>query len=46
MVVRSLSPRLVLRYGNAAVGIENTAFGNATVANGDTVSPAVTLKAK
>ncbi|WP_416260238.1 P-type conjugative transfer protein VirB9 [Gibbsiella quercinecans] len=46
MVVRSLSPRLVLRYGNAVVGIENTAFGNATVANGDTVSPDVTLEAK
>lgn len=46
MVVRSLSPRLVLRYGNAVVGIENTAFGDATVANGDTVSPNVTLEAK
>ncbi|MCG8154955.1 P-type conjugative transfer protein VirB9 [Brenneria goodwinii] len=46
MVVRSLSPRLVLRYGNAVVGIENTAFGDATVANGDTVSPGVTLEAK
>ncbi|MFC3395097.1 P-type conjugative transfer protein VirB9 [Brenneria rubrifaciens] len=46
MVVRSLSPRLVLRYGNAVVGIENSAFGNATAANGDTVSPDVTLEAK
>lgn len=46
MVVRSLSPRLVLRYGNAVVGVENTAFGNATVANGDTVSPDVTLEAR
>ncbi|MEE3664748.1 P-type conjugative transfer protein VirB9 [Brenneria sp. g21c3] len=46
MVVRSLSPRLVLRYGNAVVGIENTAFGDVTVANGDTVSPDVTLEAK
>ncbi|NDL64331.1 P-type conjugative transfer protein VirB9 [Enterobacteriales bacterium SAP-6] len=46
MVVRMLSPRLVLRYGNAVVGIENAAYGQATVASGDTVSPAVTLEAK
>jgi len=46
MVVRTLSPRLVLRYGNAVVGIENAAYGQATVTNGDTVSPAVTLEAK
>ncbi|WP_413732948.1 P-type conjugative transfer protein VirB9 [Sodalis sp. RH20] len=46
MVVRTLSPRLVLRYGNAVVGIENAAYGQATVANGDTVSPAVTLEDK
>nr|NMN92904.1 type IV secretion system protein VirB9 [Brenneria salicis ATCC 15712 = DSM 30166]RBP60978.1 type IV secretion system protein VirB9 [Brenneria salicis ATCC 15712 = DSM 30166]RLM29755.1 P-type conjugative transfer protein VirB9 [Brenneria salicis ATCC 15712 = DSM 30166] len=46
MVVRALSPRLVLRYGNAVVGIENAAYGQATVASGDTVSPAVTLEAK
>jgi type IV secretion system protein VirB9 len=45
MVVRA-SPRLVLRYGNAVVGIENAAYGQATVTNGDTVSPAVTLEAK
>jgi type IV secretion system protein VirB9 len=37
---------LVLRYGNAVVGIENAAYGQATVASGDTVSPAVTLEAK
>ncbi|WP_410016813.1 P-type conjugative transfer protein VirB9 [Sodalis sp. C49] len=46
MVVRTLSPRLVLRYGNAVVGIENAAFGQATGAGSDTVSPAVTLEAK
>jgi len=46
MVVRALSPRLVLRYGNAVVGIENAAYGQSTVAGGDTVSPAVTLEAK
>jgi type IV secretion system protein VirB9 len=46
MAVRALSPRLVLRYGSAVVGIENTAFGQATVASGDTVSPTVTLEAR
>lgn len=46
MVVRALSPRLILRYGKAVVGIENTAFGKATVASGTTISPTVTLEAK
>lgn len=50
MVLRSLSPRFVLRYGNdkagQVVGIENAGFGKVTVANGDTVSPSVTLEAK
>ncbi|WJM84730.1 P-type conjugative transfer protein VirB9 [Dickeya chrysanthemi] len=46
MVVRAMSPHLVLRYGRAVVGIENTAFGNVAVSAGDTVSPAVTLEAK
>lgn len=46
MVIQALSPRLILRYGSAVVGIENTAFGQATVASGDTVSPAVTLEAR
>ena len=50
MVLRSLSPRFVLRYGNDAagqvVGIENTGFGKVTVANGDTVSSSVTLEAR
>ncbi|QOL14011.1 TrbG/VirB9 family P-type conjugative transfer protein [Dickeya dianthicola] len=46
MVVRAMSPHLVLRYGRAVVDIENTAFGNVAVSAGDTVSPAVTLEAK
>jgi type IV secretion system protein VirB9 len=50
MVLRSLSPRFVLRYGNdeggQVVGIENTGFGKVTIANGSTVSPSVTLEAK
>ncbi|CAG74519.1 putative conjugal transfer protein [Pectobacterium atrosepticum SCRI1043] len=46
MVVRALSPDLVLRYGTAVVGIENAAFGKLAVASGDTVSPHVTLEAK
>lgn len=46
MVLRLLSPHLVLRYGRAVVGIENMAFGQATVTSGDTVSPAVILEAK
>ena len=46
VVVRAMSPQLVLRYGSAVVGIENTSFGNATTGSGDTVSPVVTLEAK
>ncbi|WP_152643938.1 TrbG/VirB9 family P-type conjugative transfer protein [Raoultella terrigena] len=50
MVLRALSPCFVLRYGNDAagqvVGIENTGYGKITIANGDTVSPSVTLEAK
>lgn len=46
MVVRALSPRLVLRYGTYVVGIENTGFGSIPITNGDTVSPSVTLEAK
>ncbi|AHJ75589.1 P-type conjugative transfer protein VirB9 [Kosakonia sacchari] len=46
MVVRASSPLLVLRYGNAVVGIENAAFGKAIITSGDTISPAVTLEAK
>ncbi|MFI2896510.1 P-type conjugative transfer protein VirB9 [Klebsiella aerogenes] len=46
MIVRSLSPRFVLRYGDAVVGIENAGFGKVKIANGDTVSPSVTLETK
>jgi type IV secretion system protein VirB9 len=46
MVLRSLSPRVVLRYGSQVVGIENGSYGKVTVANGSTVSPDVTLEAK
>ena len=46
VVVRAISPHLVLRYGSAVVGIENISFGNVTVSSGDTVSPAVTLEAR
>lgn len=46
MVVRALSQRLVLRYGSAVVGIENTGFGNIPITNDDTVSPSVTLETK
>ncbi|WP_186004066.1 P-type conjugative transfer protein VirB9 [Yersinia intermedia] len=46
MVLHALSQRLVLRYGSAVVGIENTTFGNVAATSGDTVSPAVTLEAR
>ncbi|MFJ5417882.1 P-type conjugative transfer protein VirB9 [Pectobacterium carotovorum] len=46
IVVRAMSPQLVLRYGSAVVGIENMSFGNATVGSDDTVSSVVTLEAK
>ncbi|EHT8867386.1 TrbG/VirB9 family P-type conjugative transfer protein [Salmonella enterica] len=50
MVLRSLSPRFVLRYGNGAggqvVGIENSGFGKVTTDLGDTVSPSVKLEDK
>lgn len=46
MIIRTLTPRFVLRYGNAVVGIENTGFGKVQVANTETASPAVALEAK
>ena len=46
MVVHALSPRLILRYGDAVVGMVNQGFGLATVSNGSTVSPAVKLEDK
>lgn len=45
-VLRSLSPRFVLRYGSQVVGIENGSYGKVTVANGSTVSPDVKLESK
>ncbi|EDS0772141.1 P-type conjugative transfer protein VirB9, partial [Salmonella enterica] len=50
MVLRSLSPRFVLRYGNGTggqvVGIENSGFGKVTTDLGDTISPSVKLEDK
>lgn len=46
MVIPSLSRQLVLRYGDAVVGIVNQGFGKVTVRNGSTVSPAVILEEK
>lgn len=46
MIVRTLSPRFVLRYGNAVVGLENAGFGKVAVTNGDTVSSNVALELK
>lgn len=50
MVLRSLSPRFVLRYGNGkggeVVGIENGSFGKVSIANDSTVSPSVTVEDK
>ena len=46
MTVRTLTPRLVLRYGAAVVGIENTAYGKVIASSGDTVSSDVELEAK
>lgn len=46
MIVRALSPRFVLRYGDAVVGLENAGFGKVAVTNGDTVSSNVALELK
>lgn len=46
LTLRALSPQLVLRYGHAVVGIENSAFGKTPLNKGDTVSPDVELEAK
>lgn len=46
VMIVNVSHRIVLRYGNAVVGIENTAFGKSTVSNGSTVSPDVKLDIK
>jgi type IV secretion system protein VirB9 len=46
MVVHTLNPRLILRSGDAVVGIEDQGFGRVMASNGDTVSPAVELEKK
>lgn len=46
MVLPLISPKFVLRYGDAVVGVENNAYGKVIVANGDTVSPDVILEPK
>lgn len=46
MVLPSLSPQLVLRNGDAVVGIVNQGFGKVTVQNGSTISPDVILEPK
>jgi type IV secretion system protein VirB9 len=46
MVLHTVNPKLILRYGDAVIGLENTGFGKATVGNGSTVSPAVELEEK
>ena len=46
MVIHSLAKKLVLRYGDAVIGIVNQGSGLATVSDGRTVSPAVDLEEK
>ena len=46
VMIVNVSRQIVLRYNSAVVGIENTAFGKATVSNGSTVSPDVRLDIK
>lgn len=46
MVIPSINPKLILRYGTSVVGIENNSFGKVTVANGSTVSPNVELEVR
>ncbi|WP_279616301.1 P-type conjugative transfer protein VirB9 [Klebsiella michiganensis] len=41
LVIQEVSPRLVLRSGNAVVGLENRGFGKVQAADGATVSPHV-----
>ncbi|HIB1616931.1 TPA: P-type conjugative transfer protein VirB9 [Salmonella enterica subsp. enterica serovar Muenchen] len=41
LVVQEVTPRLVLRSGNAVVGLENRGFGRVHAADGSTVSPQV-----
>lgn len=41
LVIQEVTPRLVLRSGNAVVGLENRGFGRVQTADGATVSPHV-----
>ncbi|GKW37525.1 P-type conjugative transfer protein VirB9 [Pectobacterium carotovorum] len=41
LVIQEVTPRLVLRSGNAVVGLENRGFGRVQAADGATVSPLV-----
>ncbi|HHG0702376.1 TPA: P-type conjugative transfer protein VirB9 [Klebsiella pneumoniae] len=41
LVIQEVTPRLVLRSGNAVVGLENRGFGRVQAADGTTVSPQV-----
>ncbi|HFK3992018.1 TPA: P-type conjugative transfer protein VirB9 [Citrobacter freundii] len=41
LVIQEATPRLVLRSGNAVVGLENRGFGRVRAADGATVSPQV-----
>lgn len=41
LVIQEITPRLVLRSGNAVVGLENRGFGRIQAADGTTVSPQV-----
>lgn len=41
LVIQDVTPRLVLRSGNAVVGLENRGFGRVQAADGATVSPQV-----
>ncbi|HAG9039129.1 hypothetical protein C6965_01505 [Escherichia coli] len=38
LVIQEVTPRLVLRSGNAVVGLENSGFGKVHAADGSTVS--------
>ncbi|HAV1872824.1 TPA: P-type conjugative transfer protein VirB9 [Enterobacter hormaechei subsp. steigerwaltii] len=41
LVIQEVTPRLILRSGNAVVGLENRGFGRVQTADGATVSPQV-----
>lgn len=41
LVIQEIAPHLVLRSGNAVIGLENRGFGNVQTTEGSTVSPQV-----